>query len=213
VSASCILDAAQQVFSTKGSQGASLRAIAQKAGCDPALIYHLFKNKEDLFLALLDRKLGPLSEDLKRIADPADLRPTVLRLWDVLAAYRHYFRTDMGSRAVLRGEILRGTEWSRGAIAERLKVPASCLWAILEQGKARREVRVCLDPQLGGLFFVKLYLEILEGNPQLAQEMTGMDPSQGLHQIERAWMDIYWRGIALYPWAPIPTLPGSKESF
>jgi hypothetical protein len=72
---------------------------------------------------------------------------------------------------------------------------------------------VCLDPKLGGFFFVKLYLEILEGISPISLGMTGLSPSQVLHEAGRAWIDIYWRGIALYPRAPIPTLPGSEESF
>lgn len=209
--AACILDAAQEVFSKMGPQGTSLRAIARKAGCDPALIYYLFKNKEDLFLALLDRKIGLLTGELKRISDPADFRPTVLRLWDVLATYRRHFCADMGSRAVFRGEILQGTENSREAIAKRLRVPAACLWAILDQAKVRKEVRTSLDSKLGEFFFVNLYLELLEGVPVEAHRMTGLDPSQALQQAERAWIDLYWRGIAQFPWAPIPTLPDFEE--
>ncbi|ABU57859.1 MULTISPECIES: TetR/AcrR family transcriptional regulator [Roseiflexus] len=49
-----IMDAALQVFSTKGFQKATNRDIAEAAGgISPGLIYHYFKDKQDLFLSML----------------------------------------------------------------------------------------------------------------------------------------------------------------
>lgn len=49
-----ILDAALHVFSTKGFQKATNRDIAEAAGgISPGLIYHYFKDKQDLFLSML----------------------------------------------------------------------------------------------------------------------------------------------------------------
>jgi TetR/AcrR family transcriptional repressor of mexJK operon len=49
-----ILDAALQVFGTKGFQKATNRDIAEAAGgISPGLIYHYFKDKQDLFLCML----------------------------------------------------------------------------------------------------------------------------------------------------------------
>lgn len=49
-----ILDAARTVFSVSGYDKATMRAIATKAQVDPALIYHYFGNKEQLFAATID---------------------------------------------------------------------------------------------------------------------------------------------------------------
>lgn len=199
-----ILDAAQEAFSEVGLQGASIRAIAQRAGCDPALIYYHFASKEALFLALLDRKIPPLAEALEAIAQEAEVRPTYLRLGSVLGVYRSHFSADPGFRAVLRGEIVRGAENTREAIAQRVRRASSCLWAILDQGKARGEVRPEVDAQLGAFFFAKLYLEILEVVPTMFPVVTGRDPAQALQQAERAWLEIFWRGIAVHPSEPFP---------
>lgn len=49
-----IMDAALQVFSTKGFQKATNRDIAEAAGgISPGLIYHYFKDKQDLFFSIL----------------------------------------------------------------------------------------------------------------------------------------------------------------
>lgn len=49
-----IMDAALRVFSTKGFQKATNRDIAEAAGgISPGLIYHYFRDKQDLFLSVL----------------------------------------------------------------------------------------------------------------------------------------------------------------
>ncbi len=48
-----ILVAARQSFAKKGYDGTSLRAVAAKAGVDPALVRRFFGSKEDLLVAAL----------------------------------------------------------------------------------------------------------------------------------------------------------------
>lgn len=55
-----ILDAARDLFAAHGYEGASIRAIASKAGVDSALIRHFFGNKQSLFAATVaDRTVIP----------------------------------------------------------------------------------------------------------------------------------------------------------
>jgi AcrR family transcriptional regulator len=49
-----ILDSARGIFATKGFRGATVRAIAEAADVDPALIHHYFGTKEQLFAATLE---------------------------------------------------------------------------------------------------------------------------------------------------------------
>ena len=46
-----ILEAARQVFADNGYQKATIRAVAERAGCDPALVMQHFGNKNGLFRA------------------------------------------------------------------------------------------------------------------------------------------------------------------
>lgn len=55
-----ILDAAKQVFAEEGLEGASLRAIAVKAGYTPAALYFHFESKEDLYAEVLKASLASL---------------------------------------------------------------------------------------------------------------------------------------------------------
>lgn len=55
-----ILEAARAVFSREGLEGASLRAVASKAGYTPAALYFHFDSKEALYAALLQDSLNAL---------------------------------------------------------------------------------------------------------------------------------------------------------
>jgi AcrR family transcriptional regulator len=55
-----ILDAARQVFAEEGLDGASLRAIAVRAGYTPAALYFHFESKEAMYAELLHESLESL---------------------------------------------------------------------------------------------------------------------------------------------------------
>lgn len=49
-----ILVAAREVFAERGFDGATVRGVAGVAGVDPALIYHYFGSKQQLFVAAME---------------------------------------------------------------------------------------------------------------------------------------------------------------
>ena len=49
-----ILVAAREVFAERGFDGATMRGVARSAGVDPALIYHYFGSKQQLFVAAME---------------------------------------------------------------------------------------------------------------------------------------------------------------
>ncbi len=75
-----ILDAAEQLFSEHGFDGASIRDIASKAGVQGALVNHHGGSKEDLFFTVVARRAGVLAEhrlaalEARKTEDEADLR-------------------------------------------------------------------------------------------------------------------------------------------
>lgn len=62
-----ILVAARKVFGRRGYAGASIEAIAEKAGLSNGAVYYNFTNKEDLFLALLDERINERVEHMRRV--------------------------------------------------------------------------------------------------------------------------------------------------
>lgn len=79
-----LLQAASQVFAKKGFSGATVKAIADQAGCNISLISYHFDGKEGLFRALLEgfgkERLKDAEKILSAPENIADMRAK-LRLW------------------------------------------------------------------------------------------------------------------------------------
>ncbi|MFN2478990.1 MAG: TetR family transcriptional regulator [Pseudonocardiaceae bacterium] len=82
-----LLDAARAEFTERGFDGATVRAIAQRAGVDAAMVNHWFGGKDGLFVAALEIPVDP-TEILSRIleGDPERTAERILRtflsVWD-----------------------------------------------------------------------------------------------------------------------------------
>lgn len=191
-----ILDAAQQVFSSQGLEGATLRAIARKAGCDPALIYYHYANKEALFLALMDRRLPPLAARIAEISAPSDVRNARLRIWDALETFNLHLGDDSGFRAIFRGQLIQGSEAIKDAVAIHLQPIIGGMKAILQQGVERGELRADLDLTTTAFFIGRMHMEILDLVPSMGQLLSGLPVLGSLPAVRKAWLDFLWRAIA-----------------
>jgi AcrR family transcriptional regulator len=83
-----LVDAARTVFTEQGYEGATVRAIAKRAGVDPAMVNHWFGGKEGLFAkAVLQLPVDPavIVSELTT-GDPATVGERVVRrfltVWD-----------------------------------------------------------------------------------------------------------------------------------
>jgi TetR/AcrR family acrAB operon transcriptional repressor len=78
-----ILDTAERVFSANGVAHTSLADIAATAELTRGAIYWHFKNKCDLFTAMVDREMLPMDELLESPFDAREINP-LQRLRDIL---------------------------------------------------------------------------------------------------------------------------------
>jgi AcrR family transcriptional regulator len=202
-----LLDAAQAVFAQDGLRGASLRAIARKAGCDPALIYYHFDSKEGLFAALLQRRFLWVLREVDRLSRAEDPRPTAQRLWEVLLIYHRHLSQDPGIRSLVRGEIVKGAEGITALIEAQMRPAIEAIRRVFEQGVQRGDLREDLHPMLATFFLVKMQLEILDVAPVILPRFMDLPPGEAVLVGMRAWFDLFWRGIAHDPGVPLPSLP------
>ena len=70
-----LLDAALQLFSSKGYAATSVRELVEAAGVTKPVLYYYFKNKEGLYLALLGDGLA----EFHQVAEQARLAPGSVR--------------------------------------------------------------------------------------------------------------------------------------
>jgi AcrR family transcriptional regulator len=62
-----ILDAADQLFFTRGYQATTISDIAKKMGVAQGMLYYYFKSKEEILETLLDRHATSLVAEIKKI--------------------------------------------------------------------------------------------------------------------------------------------------
>src|SRR5438270_13213848 len=94
-----LIDAAADVFAKRGFHSASLEEIAETAGFTRGAIYKNFENKEELFFAVIERRVDAqlsrfrelLREDQAAATDPA--RPAPIGE-GVLAFHREWITRD-----------------------------------------------------------------------------------------------------------------------
>ena len=88
-----IMDAAEPLFARHGFEGTSLRQVTRRAGITEPGLYNHFSNKQDLYAAVLDRALQPMSAAMEaHLARTPGMRvytelPAVMT--DILLQYPH----------------------------------------------------------------------------------------------------------------------------
>lgn len=194
-----ILDAAQQVFSVAGVEGATIRAIARKVGCDPSLIYYHYDSKEALFLALMERRLPPLAARLQEVALPQEPWNSHERIWAALEAFKLHLGDDAGFRSLFRGQFVQGSEAMKDAVAAHLRPIIGAMKAILQRGIDRGDLRPDLDPTTTAFFIGRMHMEILDLIPSLGSRLADLPVPETLERMRRSWLEFLWRAIALNP--------------
>jgi TetR/AcrR family transcriptional regulator len=139
-----ILEAALEVFAEKGFAAATLDEIAEKAEFSKAALYLYFKNKEDLFLSLIDTRLQELrsaiTENAAKKDDPVEkLRTAVASHFVFQDRHQIFFqlfsrvKSDLGPdnfNSTMKSEVKRQLQMSHQAYID-------CMAGILQEGIQR----------------------------------------------------------------------------
>ncbi len=95
-----ILDAAEQVFQHKGVLSASLNDIATEAGVTRGAIYWHFKNKHDVFMAMVERGRLPFDMLSEKVEDPQEPDP-LGKLREFMVFVLHRVVTDPAQQRLM----------------------------------------------------------------------------------------------------------------
>jgi AcrR family transcriptional regulator len=105
-----LVEAAERLFLRKGFEDASVDEISETAGYSRGAFYSNFKDKEQVFLAVIDRRRPKaLDEIFQKVAEPAE-QITAVREWfsnqwrlkDFIALRMEFTRRAMRDRSVLK---------------------------------------------------------------------------------------------------------------
>jgi len=141
-----ILRAAVEVFARKGYHGCRIADVAREADVAYGLVYHYFRNKEELLQLVFETGWGGFVVRIREAAEgPARLDAKVKRIFQV--AFDGY-RADPRGVRVLVLEFARGPGTGeanrRGAFAEMMDITR----VMFERARFKGELRPELDPSL-----------------------------------------------------------------
>ena len=141
-----ILRAAVEVFARKGYHGCRIADVAREAGVAYGLVYHYFKNKEELLQLVFETGWGGF---MSRIRDAAEASaPLEQKIGRIAQVAFEAYRIDPRGVRVLVLEFARspstGEANRRTAFAEVLGV----ITRMFERARTRGELRAGLEPAL-----------------------------------------------------------------
>ena len=133
-----ILAAAEQEFVLHGFKGTSMQAVADRAGVAKANIHYYFKNKDNLYLALLENIIANWNEvlaDMSAESDPADVLSRFIRT-KIRLSYTH-----PNASKIFAMEIIQGAPYLKSHISQAMrqwvKDKSTIIQSWIDQGKIR----------------------------------------------------------------------------
>jgi len=143
-----ICAAALDVFAEKGFAAARLDEIAQRAGVSKGTLYLYFKDKADLFRAVVRDTVAPNIDLVRTMIDGADLPfPDVIRMFlPRFAALTSQVRVGAVAKMVI-GESRNFPELAKVWHDEVVSKALGFIAGLIERGQAKGEVRAG-DPRL-----------------------------------------------------------------
>ncbi|MEI6128397.1 MAG: TetR/AcrR family transcriptional regulator [Pseudomonadota bacterium] len=151
-----IIEAAIEVFFEKGFDAASMREIAEKAGLTKPMIYYHFKNKEALYVALLEENLALFCRGLESLLT-SDSDP-MMTLSAIIDLFEPTFARGAKVYNIIQREI-SGNGHYVALLTEKYFIKVSQLIAgFFQQGQQKGCIRPDLDAQLAEMSLVSILL-------------------------------------------------------
>lgn len=148
-----ILAAAESEFARYGLGGARVDRIAARAGANKRMLYYYFGNKDDLFLAVLEKSYRRI-RDAERALRLADLDPQAAMRRLVEFTWRYYLEHPEFLTLLNSENLHRARHVKRSTDIVALHSPfVAMIREVLERGAKEGEFRRGVDP-------VQLYISI-----------------------------------------------------
>lgn len=188
-----ILEAAEILFAQKGFDAVSMSAIASLANTSKPNIYHHFKNKNDLYLAVMKAAVRRSSALLDALEDaPGTFRQRLTefstgQLDNILG---HKRSTQLILREALSEDSQHGQEITRLVMGEVY----SRLVAMIHQGQQENEFRKDIDPTLAAFLIVSANMFFFQASPAM-QHIPELDFTDDASNYSKGVMDVLINGM------------------
>lgn len=188
-----ILEAAEILFAEKGFDAVAMSSIAKLANTSKPNIYHHFKNKNDLYLAVMKTAVHRSSLLLDALEDaPGTFSERLAgfsagQLDNIL---EHKRSTQLILREALSGGSQRGQEIAKHVVNEVF----SRLVAMVHQGQIENEFRRGADPGLAAFMIVAANMFYFQAIP-VTQHLPDAPITDDAGAYSKGIMDILFNGI------------------
>jgi AcrR family transcriptional regulator len=199
-----ILDVASSLFARQGHKGTTTRAIARRAGVSEAIVFRHFRNKDDLYWAVIDRKCR-VSDVQRRTEAALTASDDDLEVFTGLA--REMLRRNLANPDVFRLLLFSALEdhslsgkFFRIYIAKRYQILAEHISKRIEQGEFRQT-----DPLLAARNFLGMLVYHF-----LIQEVFGAKRlhKYDLDEVAETVAELWLQGMQAAPKAR----PGTRRN-
>ena len=188
-----ILEAAEILFAEKGFEGASIRAIAEKAKVSKANVFHHFGSKDELYLAVLRSaatESGKILTELEGVPgnQRERLREFASRHLQSILGHQHVTRLIL--REALEGGSERGKELAEKVVGKSF----SRMVDLCREGQKSGELRPELDPALVAMLMVAANVFFFEA-ASVMRHIPEIGFSDDPQNYSTGVMDILLNGI------------------
>ncbi|MDJ0788258.1 MAG: TetR/AcrR family transcriptional regulator [Myxococcota bacterium] len=191
-----ILDAAIEVFASKGYHGARVSDIAREAGIAYGLVYHYFKNKEEILSTIFEERWTGFLEAVEDVAGSS--RSAEDRLLSVAALVLNGYRLHPQWVKVLVLEIQRSSRFSEPTQLRAVGRLVDAVERIVRSGQESGELRKEVDPSIAAYVFMGALDLVITGLVLGVTRLEGGEEDARAYHLSVAQnlMEIFARGIA-----------------
>ena len=141
-----IIEAATEVFARRGVHGTRVADIAERAGVAYGLVYHHFRNKEEILSAIFAERWAQYVAYLEEVAGmPLSFRERMARL---VHFWVETYRVETDLMTVMINEITRSYEFLESHDITAVLVAFDPIERIIAEGRESGQVRATVDARL-----------------------------------------------------------------
>lgn len=188
-----ILDAAEILFAQKGFDAVSMSAIARLANTSKPNIYHHFKNKHDLYLAVMKtavRRSSALLDTLEHSPGTFKQHLTEFASGQLENLLTHTRSTQLMLRETLSEGSQYGQEITQLAMGEVF----NRLVAMVQHGQQENEFRKDINPMLAAFMIISANMFFFQASPTM-QNIPEVDFIEDTSAYSKNVMDILLNGM------------------
>jgi TetR/AcrR family transcriptional regulator len=188
-----ILNAAEVLFAQKGFDAVSMSAIAKLANTSKPNIYHHFKNKNELYLAVMKaavRRSSALLDTLEHA--PGSFRQHLTEF--AAGQLNNILSHERSTQLMLRETLSEGSQYGQEITRLAMGEVFSRLVAMVRQGQQENEFRKNIDPMLAAFMIVAANMFFFQASPTM-QNIPEVDFIDDANAYSEGVMDVLINGM------------------